>query len=178
MSDDINKNEKTDDTKQIIEVITTFYGPAIGLLETAIVAEKELATYSFQNQQAMLGIALKGAGDCPPENFSALLDAMKEIGIATLQAQKEVALASIENGKAAIKAMENVTLKSIEAAGLLGAADVASKQSLQEVRRADRKARELERANALDEEWVEFRADIENSVEGMKAQLKQMKKTA
>jgi hypothetical protein len=88
---------------------------SLDVVKTAISAEERMHAASLDAQSSLLASALKGAETVDPDNFGALIVALKEVSLAGIEAQRAVHLESVASGRAAIKAMEGVAEAAITA---------------------------------------------------------------
>jgi len=105
------KNKSTSNDQAMLAA--AYFGSMVSLMEKAIDAEERMLAMVIGAQKGMLSVALEGAEGCPPENFKILVDTIKEVSIAGIDAQREVYVTQAKGGKAAISAFEKVAMEAI-----------------------------------------------------------------
>jgi len=86
----------------------------LGLLTLAIQAEERMHSAALESQEALLQAALRGAAEVSPENFSTLVSALADTTNAGISAQREVALAQVENGRQGLRVVETLGKAGLE----------------------------------------------------------------
>lgn len=88
----------------------------VELISKSIEVEQSMHKANLDSTLVLLSTALKSAETVEADNFSCLIDALKEVAMASIQAQKEVALANADNGRAFIKVLDNAVQAGIAVA--------------------------------------------------------------
>lgn len=103
----VNDMSKQNDAA-VLNLLSTFGAGVLSLAQEGISSQERMHAASLQASQALLEAALKGAENCSPEQYQALLGALERVTVAGIEAEKEVHLSSLENGKAFIKGQMEV----------------------------------------------------------------------
>jgi hypothetical protein len=153
-----------DSNDAALAALARFHSDFVSLVEKGIAAEERMHSASLEAQQALLTTALKGAENCPPEQFAVLVSALKEVTVASIQAEREVALVNAENGRAAIKMLDNALQGAIQVGGQVAAARLQQldrRVAAEEVRaaaKANAARAEKIKAEKLAEKLKDFKA--------------------
>jgi hypothetical protein len=111
-----------DSNDAAIIALTALHSDMMSLVEKSLAAEERMHASTLEAQNGLLTTALKGAENCSPDQFSALIGALKEVSLASIQAEKEVALAQCENGRAAVKMLDGALQGAIAVGGQVATA--------------------------------------------------------
>ena len=103
------------------EMLMHLHQNFIDLINKGIDSEKEMRISSQRTQQEMLLQSLKAAETVDAENFGVLVSALKEVSLASIEAQKAISLANADNGRAFIKVLDNAVQAGVQMMGLKAA---------------------------------------------------------
>lgn len=97
------------------DVYLKIWDTSLDVVKTAIAAEERMHSASLDAQSSLLASALKGAETVDADNFTCLVQALKEVSLAGIEAQRAVHLESVANGRASLKMLESVASAAIAA---------------------------------------------------------------
>lgn len=109
-----------------LDELKAFFAMSNALCIQWMQSVERMATAAIAAEQAMLASVLKGAENIDEGKFTVMVNAQKEVAMASIAAEQAVALAGAENGKAFIKMLESLGSKSIETAAPVLSARVTS----------------------------------------------------
>lgn len=139
----------------VVGALVAAHKDLVAVAEKAMATEERMHAASLEAQKGLLHHALKGAENCSPEQFECLIGALERVTVAGIEAEKSVALAHAENGKAFIKALDGALESSITIGGQIASArlEQMDRQIQAEEVRAEAKAKaakaELKKAEIL-----------------------------